>query len=122
MSYDEDTLVEQPAIHLFTSMDWQTCNCYDETLGLENGTTGREERSDVVLVRRLYNAIEKLNPELDELLITDVVAELTSDRSILSDITANEVSSDTITVKLLTGKTLKIMTSFLLLNCGLQEK
>jgi len=118
MSYDEDTLVEQPAINLFNSMDWQTCNCYDETLGLENGTTGRAERSDVVLVRRLYNAIEKLNPELDELLIADVVSELTRDRFIMSDIAANEEiyklikdgvkvesideeNSDTITVKII---------------------
>ncbi len=118
MSYDEDTLVEQPAINLFKSMDWQSCNCYDEVLGLENGSTGREERSDVVLVRRLYDAIEKLNPELDELLIADVVTEMTRDRSIMSDIAANEEiyklikegvkvesledeNSDTITVKLI---------------------
>ncbi len=122
MSYDEDTLIEQPAIHLFESMGWQTCSCYDETLGIENGTTGREERSDVVLVRRLYDAIEKLNPDLDELLIADVVGELTRDRSIMSDIAANEEiyklikegvkvesideeNSDTITVKIIDWKT-----------------
>ncbi|KYJ87675.1 type I restriction endonuclease subunit R [Sulfurovum riftiae] len=90
MSYDEDTLVEQPAIHLFESMGWQSCNCYDEVLGIENGTTGREERSDVVLVRRLHDAVEKLNPGLDELLIADVVGELIRDRSLMSDIAANE--------------------------------
>ncbi|HIC84954.1 MAG TPA: type I restriction endonuclease subunit R, partial [Desulfobacterales bacterium] len=118
MSYDEDTLVEQPAINLFEGMHWDVCHCYDEVLGLENGTTGREERSDVVLVRRLYDAIEKLNPDLDELLIADVVAELIRDRSSMSDIAANEEiyklikegvkvesideeNSDTITVKII---------------------
>lgn len=118
MSYDEDSLIEQPAIKLFESMAWQVCNCFDETLGLENGTTGREERSAVVLVRRLYDAIERLNPDLDELLIADVVDELTRDRSIMSDIAANEEiyklikegvkvesiyeeNSDTITVKII---------------------
>jgi type I site-specific restriction-modification system R (restriction) subunit len=69
MSYDEDTLIEQPAIKLFESMGWQSCNCYDEVLGVENGTIGREDRSDVVLVRRLRDAITRLNPELDTLLI-----------------------------------------------------
>jgi type I restriction enzyme R subunit len=90
MSYDEDTLVEQPAIRLFESMGWQSCNCYDEILGIEGGSIGREERSDVVLVRRLRDAIEKLNPGLDELLITEVIAELNRDRSLMSDIAANE--------------------------------
>ena len=90
MSYDEDTLIEQPAINLFEGMGWDVCHCYDELPGLENGTTGREERSDVALVRRLYDAIEKLNPELDELLIADVVEEMKRDRSMMSDIAANE--------------------------------
>ncbi len=90
MSYDEDSLIEQPAIKLFESMAWQTCNCYEEMLGVDNGTTGREERSDVVLVRRLYDAIERLNPDLDELLIAEVVETLKRDRSMMSDIAANE--------------------------------
>ncbi len=89
MSYNEDTLVEQPAINLFEGMNWQRCHCFDEVLGLE-GTLGREDRSKVVLVRHLYDAIEKLNPGLDGHLITEVVDELSRDRSIMSDIAANE--------------------------------
>ena len=118
MSYDEDTLIEQPAIRLFERMGWQSCNCYDEVLGIENGTIGREDRSDVVLKPRLREAIARLNPDIDSLLIEEVVEELTRDRSIMSDIAANEEiyhflkegvkvdiemedQSDTITVKII---------------------
>ena len=89
MSYDEDTLVEQPAINLFEGMDWQSCHCFDEELGLE-GTLGREDRSRVVLVRYLQAAIEKLNPGLDQHLITEVADELSRDRSVMSGVAANE--------------------------------
>ena len=31
--YSENTLVEQPAIALFASLNWQTANLYHETFG-----------------------------------------------------------------------------------------
>ena len=43
MTYTEDTLVEQPAINLFDSLDWDTVDCYNEKLG-PDGTLGRDNR------------------------------------------------------------------------------
>ena len=90
MEYDEQTLIEQPAIELFEEMGWEHCNCYGERLGVEEGTLGRETRSEVVLKGRLRDAIARLNPDLDRVLIDEVVSELTRDRSLMSDIAANQ--------------------------------
>ena len=49
MTYTEDKLIEQPAIKLFESLEWETLNCWEETFG-EDSLLGRENRSDVVLV------------------------------------------------------------------------
>ncbi|WP_345988742.1 type I restriction endonuclease subunit R [Sulfurimonas sp. HSL1-2] len=117
MSYSEDALVEQPAIQFFEGMDWESCHCYDETFGLE-GTLGREDRSKVFLFGRLYEAIEKLNPGLENHVIQEAIEELTRDRSSMSVIAANEEvydfikdgvkiniidedSEDTVTVKII---------------------
>ena len=89
MDYDEDSLIEQPAIELFESMGWESCHCYDETFGAK-GTLEREDRSEVVLFGRLYEAIEKLNPGLENSVIREAAEELTRDRSAMSDIAANE--------------------------------
>jgi len=42
-NYTEDNFVERLAIRLFTSMGWQTLNCFDEPAEL-----GRENRSEVI--------------------------------------------------------------------------
>jgi type I restriction enzyme R subunit len=52
MTYTEDALVEQPAINLFSKIGWQTLDCYAETFG-EDGLLGRDNRSEVILVREL---------------------------------------------------------------------
>jgi len=72
MDYDEDSLIEQPAIELFESMGWESCHCYDETFGAK-GTLEREDRSEVVLFGRLYEAIEKLNPGLENSVISQEI-------------------------------------------------
>ena len=33
MTYTEDGLVEQPAINLFSQLDWDTAICWDESFG-----------------------------------------------------------------------------------------
>jgi type I restriction enzyme R subunit len=33
MTYTEDALVEQPAINLFSELDWDTATCWDEVFG-----------------------------------------------------------------------------------------
>jgi len=62
MKYSEDSLIEQPAINLFSEIGWQTLDCYSEVFG-EEGTLSRENRSEVILVRELRNALIEINPE-----------------------------------------------------------
>lgn len=57
--YSESTLIEQPAIELFTELGWQSANCFHETYGL-NSALGRETPSEVVLVNRLRSAIVQI--------------------------------------------------------------
>ena len=33
MTYTEDALVEQPAINLFSELNWDTVTCWDEIFG-----------------------------------------------------------------------------------------
>lgn len=40
MSYDEHTLIEQPAINLFEGMNWQVCYC-EEKRGVSEGEEKR---------------------------------------------------------------------------------
>ena len=51
----EDSLIEQPAVALFTELGWETANCYEETFG-PGGMLGRETsrqlRSILAAVRR----------------------------------------------------------------------
>ncbi|MBM4104488.1 MAG: type I restriction endonuclease subunit R [Planctomycetes bacterium] len=87
-SYTEDSLVEQPAIELFSSLDWETLNCYDEGFG-EHGTLGRMSPAEVVLKRHLKSAIEKLNSEAAADTIDKAIEELARDRSTMSLAAAN---------------------------------
>ncbi|MCZ7398981.1 MAG: HsdR family type I site-specific deoxyribonuclease [Candidatus Methanoperedens sp.] len=86
--YSEDSLVEQPAIELFSELDWQTANCFYEKFG-EKGTIGRETSSVVVLLPRLRAALLSLNPDLPSEAIELAIEELTRDRSIMSPANAN---------------------------------
>ncbi|MCL5959430.1 MAG: HsdR family type I site-specific deoxyribonuclease, partial [Chloroflexi bacterium] len=88
LDYTEASLVEQPAIILFAALGWETANCFHETLG-QNDTLGRESSAEVVLVRRLRAALERLNPEVDHGSIDLAIQELTRDRSAMSPAQAN---------------------------------
>jgi len=87
-AYTEDALVEQPAIRLFEELGWETANCFEETFGPE-GNLGRETRGEVVLVRRLRPALERLNTDITPEAIHLAIEELTKDRSALSPVHAN---------------------------------
>ena len=89
MNYTEDLLVEQPAINLFESMDWETAICWEEVFGGE-GSFGRENRSDVVLFKRLSEVLQKLNPDVDPSILQNAIDEIARDRSVMSPIAANE--------------------------------
>src|SRR2546427_3839016 len=86
--YSEDELVEQPAIELFRELGFEATNCMNEKIG-ENATLGRQTTNEVVLVSRLREALEELNPELPSPTIGQVIAELTQDRSSVSAVHAN---------------------------------
>jgi type I restriction enzyme, R subunit len=86
--YSEDILVEQPTIDLFAALGYQTANTFHEKLG-KNGTLGRETDAEVVLVRRLSAALQRLNPDLPNEAIELAIEELTRDRSVLSPANAN---------------------------------
>ena len=86
--YTEDQLVEQPAIALFADMGWRTANAYQEHFG-PDGTLGRDNQGEVVLLRELRPALERLNTELPAEAIAQVVTELTKDRSAMDTVRAN---------------------------------
>ncbi|MCG9707425.1 type I restriction endonuclease subunit R [Pseudoalteromonas sp. Isolate3] len=98
MTYTEDALVEQPAINLFSELDWDTATCWDEVFGSFDDESladnplffGRETRSDVVLFARLKAALTKLNPDISLLIIQEAMDEIARDRSAMTPISANE--------------------------------
>jgi len=86
--YSEDLLIERPTMALFAELGWQTTNCYHETFG-NRATLGRETAADVVLVKRLRPALEKLNEGLPAEAINLAIEELVRDRSKMSLAAAN---------------------------------
>jgi type I restriction enzyme R subunit len=86
--YNEDPIVEQPAIQLFADLGWQTVSAWDETIG-PGGALGRETRGEVVLVERLRAALVKFNPTLPPAAVEAAIDELTRDRSAMSLVAAN---------------------------------
>jgi type I restriction enzyme, R subunit len=86
--YTEDELVEQPAIQLFSELEWQTISARDEAFGA-GGTLGRETKSETVLESRLKAALQRLNPQLPAEAINLALNELALDRSTKGPVTAN---------------------------------
>ena len=87
--YSEDTLVEQPAIALFSELGYDTANCFYEKVGTSDSTLGRETTEQVVLVPKLRSALQKLNPDLDSEAVNRAIEELTRDRGAMSLVQAN---------------------------------
>ena len=74
----EDRLVQQTfADHLHDVLGWESVYAYnDETFG-PNGTLGRASEREVVLMRDLRAALERLNPDLPEAAREQAVEKLT---------------------------------------------
>src|ERR1035441_7440287 len=87
--YTEDQLVEQPAIALFEELGWESVNAYHETLG-PDGSLGRDNKSDVFLIRRLRAAIERLNPGVPAEAVEQAVTEITRPRTVMHYARANQ--------------------------------
>ncbi|HKP53543.1 MAG TPA: type I restriction endonuclease subunit R [Chloroflexia bacterium] len=92
-TYTEDALIEQPTIALFQQLGWQYMNCYHERFGDSSdptrSTLGRETPHEVVLVRRLRDALNRLNPGMPPEAIEAAITELSRDRSALGSAYAN---------------------------------
>jgi type I restriction enzyme R subunit len=86
--YSEDELVERPAIALFEELGWQHVDAYHETLG-SDGTLGRDNRSEVFLIGRLRQAVERLNPGMPREATEDAVNEITKPRTAMHYARAN---------------------------------
>jgi type I restriction enzyme R subunit len=86
--YTEDELVEQPAIELFEWLGWDHVSAFYETLG-PDGTLGRDNKSEVFLVRRLRQAVERLNPGMPPDAVDDAVVEITKPRTAMHYARAN---------------------------------
>ena len=105
MTYTEDALVEQPAINLFSELNWDTVTCWDEVFGsLDDAHLadnhlffGRETRNDVVLFARLKAALLKLNHDVNSLVIQEAIDQIARDRSAMTAISANEEVYDLLT-------------------------
>ena len=87
--YSEDQLVEQPAIALLAGMEWETMDCYNEFDQGGGSPLGRENRGEVVLVRRLCAALKRLNPDASSEAIGAAIEELTRSRAVMSLVEAN---------------------------------
>ena len=94
MTYTEDGLIEQPAINLFSQLNWKTVTCWEETFGeqgvAEEQPLGRETRADVILFTRLRSALTSLNPTIPARILQEAIDEIARDRSAMSPIAANE--------------------------------
>ena len=87
--FSENTLVEQPAIALFSELGYATADCFHEKFGTTKSTLGRETTADVVLIPKLKAALKKLNPDVADDAVRLAVEELTKDRSAMSLVQAN---------------------------------
>jgi type I restriction enzyme, R subunit len=77
--FDEDSLVEQPALALLAELGWRVASGAGETFGPQ-GSLGRETRSDVLLWPVLRAALARLNPQLPTGALEAAVQELARDR------------------------------------------
>ena len=74
----EDQLVQSTfAKHLEEVLGWESVYAWNEETFGPDGTLGRSDTKEAVLIRELQEAIERLNPDLPTSAIKDVVRSLT---------------------------------------------
>lgn len=89
LDYDEDSLIEQPAVELFNALGWETYNAYQEFDREGGSLLLRETKGEVVLVGRLRPVLERLNPGLPREAIQGAIEELLRDRGAMDRVEAN---------------------------------
>lgn len=83
----EDAAVEQPALQLLNKLGWTILSGFDEPAEL-----GRPGKADPVLTARLREAIQRLNPGLDNGAIDAALDAFTQDRSSMDPVRANQTT------------------------------
>lgn len=86
--YGELALVELPAIEQFTLLGWETANLYHESFGVD-GSEGRLSAAEVILTRRLRQALERINPGHPAVAYDHAITQITEDRSKQLPVNAN---------------------------------
>ena len=86
--YGEGALVERPTLELLASLGWTVVDAFAEVLGAA-GTLGRDSMREVVLVHRLRDALQLLNPALPELAREEALEALARDRAVMDRVRAN---------------------------------
>jgi type I restriction enzyme, R subunit len=86
---DSEDALELVVVDLFQSMAYETLHAYSEMPGI-NSVLGRKTTDEVVLVSRLYPALQRLNPDLPDDAIQAAVEALTADRSLSTMAAANQ--------------------------------
>ena len=87
--HSEDQLIEQPAIALLAEMGWETMDCFHEFEQAGGSPLDREHKGEVVLTRKLREALEKLNPNVSSEAIDLAIEELTRSRAVMGLVEAN---------------------------------
>ena len=86
----ENLLIEQPTIALFAELGYKTVNAFQEKYRLgPKSLLGRETLDEVVLVRDLRKALQRLNPTLPPDALRLALDELTRSRAMLTPAYAN---------------------------------
>lgn len=86
----EDATTEKPALDLLSSLGWEVFDAFAETDGGLPELSGRERLDEVVLVKYLRPALERLNPDAPAEAINATITELQRDRSTMTPVAANQ--------------------------------
>ena len=87
--FSENNLIEQTAVKIFAEL-WGAKNFINAYSEEGDALLGRENQGQVVLIGRLKQALEKLNPDAPQEAIAQALTELTRDRSTASMVNANQ--------------------------------
>ncbi len=85
----EDATTEKPALELLTKLGWEVFDAFAETDGALPELSGRERLDEVVLVKYLLPALEKLNPSAPREALEATITEIQRDRSTMTPVAAN---------------------------------
>jgi len=91
--FSEQDLVETPTLELLGQLGYEVVDAYTEQFGAQHtasGSLGRDDRSEVILRRRLRPKLTALNPDLPSPALDQAVEQLVLDRSAMDRVRANQ--------------------------------